>query len=53
MTNQTPTKVSIATLIESGLSVRQVANLMNISTQAVYKHLRRLGITPPTKRKHD
>lgn len=44
------TREQVAELIERGLTVRQVAQLLNVSTQAVYKHLGALGIEPPNRR---
>jgi len=37
-------------LADAGLTVRQIARTLDISTQAVYKHLAALGIDPPSKR---
>jgi len=42
------TKQRVADYIDKGLSVRQIADLEGISTQAVYKHLKQLDILPPT-----
>jgi len=36
-------------LIGDGLTVREVALLLGISTQAVYRHLKKLGIDPPLR----
>lgn len=43
------TRERVRDLIERGLSVREIAQLLSISTQAVYKHLKAMGITPPTR----
>ena len=42
------TRQRVHDYIDKGLTVRQIADLEGISTQAVYKHLKVLGITPPT-----
>ena len=42
------TKQRVHDYIAEGLTVREIANLEAISTQAVYKHLKALEITPPT-----
>ena len=42
------TKQRVQDYIDKGLSVRQIADLEGISTQAIYKHLKTLGIIPPT-----
>lgn len=34
-------------LTGKGMSAREIALLLGISTQAVYKHLKALGIKPP------
>ena len=34
--------------IDKGWTVREIAHEEDISTQAVYKHLKTLEITPPT-----
>ena len=36
------TRERVRDLIDRGLSVREVAQLLGISTQAVYKHLKRI-----------
>ncbi len=38
----------VVDLINNGYTVRQISTLLGISTQAVYKHLKVLGIIPPT-----
>jgi len=43
------TQDTIQDLLKQDYSVRQIANLLGISTQAVYKHLKSLDIKPPTK----
>lgn len=45
------TRQRVEDLIAKGLTVRQIADLLRISTQAVYKHLKFLGIEPPAQRK--
>ena len=47
----TSTRDRVAAYIEEGLSVRQIANLEGITTQAVYKHLKALDIPPPSAAK--
>ena len=42
------TRDRVADYIDKGLSVRQIADLEGISTQAVYKHLKALEISPPS-----
>lgn len=42
------TRQRVAELIEDH-SVLEVAHILEISPQAVYKHLKSLGIKPPTK----
>lgn len=37
-----PTRNRVADYLAKGLTVRQIADLLNISTQAVYKHKKRL-----------
>lgn len=36
------TRDQVAAYLEQGLTVRQIAQLLGISTQAVYKHLKRI-----------
>lgn len=45
----TSTKERVAQLTEQGLKVREIATVLNVSTQAVYKHLKTLEIDPPTR----
>ena len=45
------TRERIEDLIQKGLTARQIADLLRVSTQNVYKHLKALGIDPPTNRK--
>jgi DNA-binding NarL/FixJ family response regulator len=45
------TREQVQDLIDRGLSVRQIAAALNVSTQAVYKHLKVLGIDPPSRGK--
>lgn len=47
------TKERVAELVGSGLSVRETAAVLNVTTQAVYKHMKALGIDPPTSRTGD
>ena len=42
------TRERVAELVGSGLSVRETAMVLNVTTQAVYKHLKSLQIDPPT-----
>ena len=46
-----PTKDRVADLITKGLTVLEIAHLLRISPQAVYKHIRRYNLPLPTKRK--
>lgn len=43
------TRQRIEDLIQKGLSVREIADLLRVSTQNVYKHLKALGIEPPAR----
>jgi len=36
-------------LIHMGYTVRQISTLLNISTQAVYKQLKKAGVPTPTE----
>ena len=45
------TREQIAELVAKGLTVRQIADLLRVSTQNVYKHLKALRLDPPTNRK--
>lgn len=50
MSRRTVTRQRVLDLIRRGLSVREVATLLGISTQAVYQHidaLRAAGELPP------
>ena len=47
------TRDRVAAGIKKGLSVRQIADLLGITTQAVYKNLKVLDILPPTVEKTD
>lgn len=38
------TRAKVEDLIAKGLTVRQIAELLRISTQAVYKHLKLLNV---------
>lgn len=44
-----PTRDRVADLIKKGLTVREVADILRVSTQNVYKHLKALGIEPPAR----
>ncbi len=44
------TRERVRDLTDAGLSVRDIARVLNVSTQAVYKHLRSLGVRPPSLR---
>lgn len=41
-----PTRKRVADLIEKGLTVREIADLLRVTTQNVYKHLKALGVDP-------
>lgn len=47
------TRDRVRDLIARDLTVREIAQLLGISTQAVYKHLKVLDITPPTQRESE
>ena len=49
--NPPSTRDMVAGGSADGLSVRQIADLLGITTQAVYKHLKVLDILPPTVEK--
>lgn len=40
------TRARVEDLIRKGLTVRQIADLLRVSTQNVYKHLKALEIDP-------
>ena len=42
MSSTASTRERVRQLTEQGLSVREVASILNVSTQAVYKHLKRI-----------
>lgn len=42
------TRQKIEELVAKGLTVRQIADLLRVSTQNVYKHLKALEVDPPT-----
>jgi IS30 family transposase len=42
------TRGRVADLLEKGLTVRQVATVLGITTQAVYKHIRRYDLKVTT-----
>jgi len=44
------TRDTVTKLIARGWSVRRIAAELNLSTQAVYKHLKAAGIDPPSRR---
>lgn len=46
---QTTTRQRVQDYILKGLTVRQIADIEGISTQAVYKQLKALGLSPNTK----
>jgi DNA-binding CsgD family transcriptional regulator len=48
-TQQSPTRQRVAQMTGAGLSPREIALALNISTQAVYKHLKALGMRPAVK----
>lgn len=50
VTMTTSTRERVAQLTEQGLKVREIATVLNVSTQAVYKHLKALDLEPPTRR---
>jgi DNA-binding CsgD family transcriptional regulator len=41
-----PSRQSVKEYTEKGLTPREIAQLLGISTQRVYVHLRKLGIEP-------
>jgi transposase len=43
------TRDRVQQLTAQGLKVREIAAILNVSTQAVYKHLKALEIDPPTR----
>ena len=45
----TPAQQRVARLLDSGLTVRQIAKALDISTQAVYKTMKSAGIAPAAK----
>lgn len=46
----TPTKEKVRDLLNKGLTVLEVARHLNISPQAVYKHLHKLELELPTQK---
>ena len=44
-----PRRNRIRQLTEAGLTPRQIAKALDISTQAVYQNLHKLGIAPAAK----
>lgn len=42
MTDKPTTREQIKTMLDNGLNVRQIAAFLGISTQAVYKHIKKL-----------
>lgn len=46
----TDTRDRVANLYVAGLSVREISRVLDVTTQAVYKHLRILDLPPPTQR---
>lgn len=47
------TRERVSDLSKQGLSVREIASVLQVSTQAIYKHLDKLGIEPPSRRGED
>ena len=43
------TRQRVRELTEAGLTPRQIAHALNVSTQAVYQHLETLGMKPAKK----
>ena len=43
------TREEVERRIGEGQSVREIAVALNLSTQSIYKHLKALGIAPPTR----
>jgi DNA-binding CsgD family transcriptional regulator len=43
------TRDRVADLIEKDLTVREIARILDVTTQNVYLHLRSLGIRPPSR----
>lgn len=48
MTNESKAE-EVKRLYEAGLSVRQIARTLDLSTQGVYWHLDKLGLRSPSK----
>lgn len=46
----TPTRDRVKDLIDQGHTVLEIAHLLRISPQAVYKHLKRYGLPLPSER---
>lgn len=44
--NMSPTREKVVDLLDQGFTVREIANALGISTQAVYKHIKAEGIKP-------
>lgn len=44
------TGTRVAELLDKGMTVLEVARLLNISPQAVYGHIERQGLKKPTER---
>lgn len=44
------TKERVSKLVDQGLTVREIASILNVSTQAIYKHLKALDKPPPSVR---
>ena len=49
----TSTRDRVSDLITKDLTVRDIARVLDITTQAVYLHLKSLGIQPPTRPRGD
>ena len=45
VTDRKPTRERVPELLDQGLTVREIASVLGISTQAVYKHIHRLGLS--------
>lgn len=46
---ESETRTEVERRIGEGETVREIAVALGLSTQAVYGHLRRAGIAPPTR----
>lgn len=47
----TDTSQKVAELLDKGMTVLEISRVLAISPQAVYAHIKRYGLTHPSKRK--